>query len=82
MSSSEGDMMTEGIVSSTFTSKKGRSRKRKPPDAFEPTRFLIWRGRGGTSRVTCGMGVCAHAAAVRVEPTRFVIWCVTGGAGA
>ena len=41
ISSSVGVMLTCGMVSSTSTSKKGRSRYRKPPDAREPTRFLM-----------------------------------------
>ena len=36
----EGDMVTCGMVSSTFTSKIGRSTKRKPPDDLEPIRVL------------------------------------------
>ena len=42
MSSSVGDMLTFGMVSSTFTSKKGRSTYRKPPDAREPTRLFTF----------------------------------------
>ena len=41
ISSSVGVIETCGMVSSMSTSKNGRSRKRKPPDAREPTRFLI-----------------------------------------
>ena len=41
ISSSVGVIETLGMVSSTSTSKKGRSRNRKPPLEREPTRFLI-----------------------------------------
>eukprot|EP00967_Tisochrysis_lutea_P041109 scaffold49383_cov27-Tisochrysis_lutea.AAC.6 len=40
ISSSVGVIVTCGIASSTSTSKKGRSVKRKPPEAREPARFL------------------------------------------
>ena len=41
-SSSVGDIVTFGMVSSTLTSKNGRSTYRKPPDAREPTRFFTF----------------------------------------
>ena len=41
IASSGGFIVTVGTVSSTSTSKNGRSTKRNPPDDLDPRRFFI-----------------------------------------